>query len=146
MFGEDNDMSDNLHAKATLYLADDLWSYDRVEVCNLIWRFEKYAQFPNAARLEYMLCGKRKRRTTMITTIPVVVLEGWGHPVPPPKFGSLKYTAGQGCITQTTRRRACDPEWHNEFNAFLYGYLEGSKARVLLDLRKHDPKKVGRLS
>jgi hypothetical protein len=133
-------MSTNLHEKATLYLAD-LWGYGRVEACNLTWRFEKYAQFPNAARVEYTVRGKRKRQTAMITTVPLVVLDGWGHPDPPAKFGPPEPTAGN-LTAQSTRRLSCDPEWQNEFDAFLYGYLEGSKARVLLDLRKHDPEKV----
>ena len=133
-------MSSNLHEKATLYFAD-LWGYDRVEACNLTWRFEKYAQFPNAARVEYTVRGKRKRQATMITTVPLVVLDGWGHPDPPPKLGPPEPTAGNLTV-QTTRRLSCDPEWQNEFDAFLYGYLKGSKARVLLDLRKHDPEKA----
>jgi len=133
-------MSNISHEKATLYLADDLWSYDRIEVSGLTWRFQKYAQFPNAVRLEYTVRGKRKPQAAMITTIPVVVLDGWGHPVPPPKFGPP--SGGKAYTTQTTRRRSCDPEWHHEFDAFLYGYLKGSKARVLLDLRKHDPMKA----
>lgn len=132
-------MSTNPQGKTTLYLAD-LWAYDRVEVCNLTWRFEKYAQFPNAARLEYTVRDKRKRQTKMFTTVPLVVLDGWGHPKPPPKFGPTHY--GAAYSTQATRRRSCDPEWQNEFDAFLYGYLQGSKAQVLLDLRKHDPNKA----
>jgi hypothetical protein len=135
-----HNVSTNLHEKATLYLPD-LWAYDRVEACNLTWRFEKYAQFPNAARLEYTVRGKRKRQTAMITTVPLVVLDGWGHPDPPPKFGPPEPAAGDLTV-QSTRRRSCDPEWQNEFDAFLYGYLQGSKAQVLLDLRKHDPNKV----
>ncbi|MGB8368373.1 MAG: hypothetical protein ACLPYZ_18085 [Limisphaerales bacterium] len=130
------------HEKATLYLADDLWSYDRIEASDVTWRFEKYAQFPNAARLEYTVRGKKKRQTAMITTIPLVVLDGWDHPVPPPKLAPSKPVTGKGYTTQTTRRRACDPEWQAEFDAFLYGYLAGSKARVLLDLRKHDPNRI----
>jgi hypothetical protein len=133
-------MSTNLHEKATLYLTD-LWGYDRVEARNLTWRFENYAQFPNAVRVEYTIRGKRKRQTAMITTVPLIVLEGWDHPDPPLKLGSPEPTAGNLTV-QSTRRLSCDPEWQNEFDAFLYGYLKGSKARVLLDLRKHDPTKI----
>jgi hypothetical protein len=131
-------MNTNLHEKSTLYLAD-LWGYDRIEASDVTWRFEKYAQFPKAARVEYTVRGKRKRQTAMITTVPLVVLDGWGHPQPPPKFGPPERVAGQ-TTAQTTRRLSCDPEWQNEFDAFLHGYLEGSKTRVLLDLRKHEPR------
>jgi hypothetical protein len=133
-------MNTNLREKATLYLAD-LWGYDRIEASDVTWRFEKYAQFPNAVRVEYTVRGKSNRQTAMITTIPLIVLDGWGHPEPPPKFGPPERVTGEA-TTETTRRLSCDPEWQNEFNAFLYGYLEGSKTRVLLDLRKHDPKTV----
>jgi hypothetical protein len=129
-----------LHKKATLYLAG-LWSYDRIEASDVTWRFERYAQFPNAARVEYTVRGKRKRQTAMITTVSLVILDGWGHPEPPPKFGPPKRIT-EHATAQTTRRLSCDAEWHNEFDAFLYGYLEGSGTRVLLDLRGHDPNRV----
>ena len=127
-------MSNTSHEKATIYQADN-FCYSRIEVSGLTWRFQKYAQFPNVARLEYTVRGKRKPQVAMMT-IPAVVLDGWEHPTPPPKFGP----PSKGI--QTTRRLLADPEWHKEFDAFLYGYLEGSKARVLLDLRKHDSKKA----
>ena len=133
-------MSNILHEKATLYLAG-LWGYDRVEASDVTWRFQKHVQFPNAARLEYTVRGKRKRQTAIVTTVPVVVLDGWGHPAPPPMYGPPT-TTGRDYTTQKSRRLSCDSEWQTEFDAFLYGYLQGSKARVLLDLRKHDPTKV----
>jgi len=132
-------MTTDLHEKATLYLGV-LWGYDRIEACDVTWRFEKYAQYPNAARVEYTIRGKRKQQTAMITTVPLVILDGWGHPDPPPKYTPLERISGHA-LAQTTRRLACDPEWENEFNAFLYGYLAGLKTKVLMDFRKHDPKK-----
>jgi hypothetical protein len=137
-------MSNNLHEKATLYLVIDLWAYERIEVCNVTWRFDKYAQFTNAVRLEYTLRGKRKRQTRIITTNPLVVLGGWDHPLPPPKYDQPKRNSGQGdtiFVKQTTRYLSADPKWDIEFDAFLHEYLERSKARVILDLRKHDPTK-----
>jgi hypothetical protein len=62
-------MNINLNERATLYLAD-LWGYDRVEASDVRWRFEKYAQFARAARVEYTVRGKRMRQTAMITTTP----------------------------------------------------------------------------
>ncbi len=118
----------------------DLWGYDRIEVSDVSWGFEKYAQFLNAARVQYTKRGKRKRQTAMVTTIPMVILNGWGHPDPPPKYGPPQKIS-EHASSQTTRRPGGDPEWANEFNAFLYGYLAGSKATVLIDFRKHDPMK-----
>jgi len=74
----------------------------------------------------------------MITTVPLIILNGWGHPDPPPKLGALRRIT-QDATAQTTRRVSGDPEWRHEFDAFIYGYLAGSKTLVLLDLRKHDP-------
>ena len=70
-------MTNSLYGRATLYLAD-LWGYDRIEASDVTWRFEKYAQFTNAARVEYTVRGKRRRQTAMIKTVPLVVLDGWG--------------------------------------------------------------------
>jgi len=131
-------MNTKPHEKVTLYLAD-MWGYDRIEASNVTWRFERYAQFSNAARVEYTVRGRRKQQTAMITTVPLVVLEGWAHPEPPPKFGPPERITGKA-VAQATRRPSCDPEWQKEFDAFLYGYLEGSQAGVLLDMRKYDSK------
>ena len=130
-------MAPTTHEKATLYLSD-LWGYDRIEVSNVTWRFECYAQYKNAARVEYTRRGKRKPETAMITNIPLVILGGWDHPAPPAKCGPPK-PVGLHAITQTTRRNSCDPEWEHEFSAFLDGYLAGSHAAVLADFRGHDP-------
>jgi hypothetical protein len=136
-------MNSNLHEKATFYLVNDLWAYDRIEASNVTWRFQQHVEFPNAARIEYTVRGKRKRKNAIITTSPFVMLDGWGHPTPPPKFGDPKGNPGQGYTTQTTRYPSCSSEWHIEFDAFLNNYLEKSKARIVLDLRKHDPTKSG---
>ena len=69
-------MSNTSHEKATIYQADD-FCYSRIEVSGLTWRFQKDAQFPNVARLEYTVRGKRKPQAAMMT-IPAVVLDGWG--------------------------------------------------------------------
>lgn len=130
-------MDTNIYKNATFYIGD-LHGYDRIEVSDVTWRFEKYAQYPNAARVEYTIRGKRKRKTAMITKIPLIILDGWDHPDPPSKFTSLTQLS-QGVNMKTTRRNACDPEWENEFEAFLYGYLAGSKTKVLIDFRKYDP-------
>lgn len=130
-----NKIMNEIHEKATFYLGD-LWGYDRIETRDVSWIFEPYAQHHNAARIEYTVRGKRKRKTAIITTQPLVILDGWGHPDPPPKYSPLEQTSGN-FKTQSTRRPSCDPEWEHEFNAFLNGYLAGSKATVLADFRKH---------
>jgi hypothetical protein len=125
------------HEKATLYLGD-LWGYDRIEARDVTWRFEPYAQYSKAARVEYTPRGKRKRKTAIITTVPLVILEGWDHPVPPAKYGPIERIS-ENVVMRSTRRLSCDHEWENEFQAFLEGYLAGSHATVLVDFRKHDP-------
>ena len=130
------DMINKKNEKATLYLAD-LWGYDRIEAFDVSWSFEKYVKFQKATRVEYTIRGKRKRKTAMITTVSLVILDGWGHPEPPPRYSPPERMSAQVTVL-TTRRSSCDPEWQNEFDAFLRGYLEGSKTRVLLDLRKYD--------
>lgn len=129
-----------IHEKVTLYLGD-LWGYDRIEARDVSWIFEPYAQYRNAVRVEYTVRGKHKRETAIITKIPpLLILDGWGHPNPPPKY-SQPEPISENAVVQSTRRLSCDPEWENEFNAFLNGYLAGSKATVLSDFRKHDPAK-----
>lgn len=123
------------YPQATFYLGD-LWGYDRIEVRDVNWSFETYAQFASAVRVEYTERGKRKRKTAMITTVPLIILQGWGHPEPPPKWTSPSSEDGSGLV-QTTRRLSCDPEWQHEFDAFLAGYLAGSHAVVLADFRMH---------
>lgn len=122
-----------VYEKATIYMGD-LWGYDRVEASNVTWRFESYAQYENVGRVEYTPRGKRKRKTAMATATPVIILEGWGHPDPPRKWGPIEQF-DEFTTTQTTRRLACDPEWEHEFQAFLDGYLAGSGTRVLQDFR-----------
>ena len=133
-------MNTNQHERATLYLAD-LWGYDRIEASDVTWRFEKYAQFSKAARVEYTVRGKRKRQTAMITTVPLVVLDGWGHPEPPPKFGPPERIGGQ-TMAQTYGVSLVTRSGRTSLMLFYMVILEGSKTRVLLDLRKHDPKTV----
>ena len=132
-------MTNKQNEKATLYLAD-LWGHDRIEASNVSWSFEKYVEFQKAARVEYTIRGKRKRKTAMITTGSLVILDGWGHPEPPPRYSPPERMSAQVTVL-ATRRDSCDPEWQNEFDAFLHDYLEGSKAFVLLDLRKYDQRK-----
>ena len=104
-------MDTNIYKYATFYIGD-LHGYDRIEVSDVTWRFEKYAQYPNAARVEYTIRGKRKRKTAMITKIPLIILDGWDH------RSSFKITSltqlSQGVNMKTTRRNTCDPEWENE--------------------------------
>src|SRR5262245_22095797 len=119
------------YEKATLYLAD-LWGYDRIEAKNVTWSVERYARHGSAARVEYTPRGKRKRETAMITTIPLVILEGWDHPDPPNKYGPTQQRSYG--VSRTTRRAGGDPEWDYEFRAFLNGYVAGSQAQVILDL------------
>lgn len=141
-------MNNHLNEKATLYMRNDLWAYSKTEVSNLTWKHTKYAQYPNAVKLEYTERGKRKQKNVVITTIPAVVLAGWGHPAPPPKFSapmkgkqSLKSPAGYSI--QETRFPVTDERWNVEFDAFLDGYMEKNNAKIILELRKHDPTKAG---
>lgn len=133
-----NKIMNEIHEKATFYLGD-LYGYDRIEACDVSWIFEPHAQYLNAIRVEYTVRGKRE--TAVITKTPLVILDGWGHPDPPPKWSQPKLMS-ENIAEQTTRRLSCDPEWQNEFNAFLNGYLAGSNATVLSDFRKHKIKKL----
>lgn len=136
-------------AKATLYMWDDLWAYSKTEVTNLIWSNIKYAQFPNAVKLEYTERGKRKRMNAVITTIPAVVLGGWEHLSPPPKFSApmegrktVKAPSKGGYTIQETRHSVSDERWDVEFDAFLDGYIAKTGAKILLDLRTHNATKA----
>jgi hypothetical protein len=142
-------MSNQPIEKATLYMRDDLWAYSKTEVSNLTWAHTKYAQFPNAVKLEFTERGKRKRANAVITTIPAVVLDGWEHPAPPPKFSAqmeggktVKAPSKGGYSIQEARFGVRDERWDVEFDAFLDSHIEKSNAKVLLDLRTHDPMKV----
>ena len=129
-----NNLNNNLHEKATLYWANDLWAYDYIEARNVSWHS------PNTDSIIYTVRNKRKQLVGRITKTPIVILEGWGHPSPPPKFDQPKDNLAHGYTAQTTRIPAGSPIWHVEFDAFLSNYLERSKARVLLDLRHRNGK------
>lgn len=141
-------VSNKLHEKATLYMRDDLWAYSKTEISNLTWEHIRHAQYPNAVKLEYTERGKRKRKNAVITTFPAVVLEGWEHPAPPPKFskpmkGTQHLKSPVGYSFQETRFTVTDERWDVEFDAFLDGYVAKSDAKIILELRKYDPTKTG---
>ena len=128
-------------------MRDDLWTYSKTEVSNLTWKNTKYAQYPNAVKLEFTVRGKRKGTNAIIKTIPAVVLEGWGHPAPPPKFsapmlGGKSLKSPVNMSVQENRHSCLDEKWDVEFDAFLDGYVEKNNVKIILELRNHDPMKA----
>jgi len=136
-------MSNQPIAKATLYVRDDLWAYSKAEVSNLTWKNFKQAQHLNALKFEFTERGKRKQDNHVIKSIPAsaVVLEGWEHPTPPPKFSAPIKSVGYS--VKENRFDVLDERWDVEFDAFLDSYIEKSNAKIILDLRTHNPMKTG---
>lgn len=126
-----------MNNKATVY-EQDLWGYRKIEVTNIIWSIVPHAQYANAIKIVYTLRDKRKPSVVIATGgNGIVVLDGWGHPDPPPTFAPKDSQQREQGIRET-RRHSCDPEWDSEFKAFLDGYIAGAHPSVLLDTRSHN--------
>jgi len=137
-------MINNAIERGTLYLGNG-FAYRRTEARHISHEITRDAQFSQAIRLNFTYKGCRKPTKRVITTGKLVVLSGWGHPIPPDDWtqgtpiGPIPVEWGEVNATMHhTRYPLGDVRWTTEFDAFLEEYLHRSGAQVLLDFRNHD--------
>src|SRR5262249_7215226 len=121
------------------------YAYRRTEARQISHQIGRDAQFAQAIRLSFTHKGRRKPSKKVLTGGQLVILAGWGHPVPPGDWaegtphGPIPMDWGEVTATMHhTRYPLGDQRWINEFDAFLDDYLTRSGAQVLLDFREHD--------
>jgi len=130
--------------RGTLYLGNG-YAYRRTEARQIRHQIGRDAQFGQAIRLTFTHKGRRKPSKKVLTRGQLVILAGWGHPVPPGDWsegtplGPMETDWGEATATMHhTRYPLGDYRWITEFDAFLDDYLARSRAQVLLDFREHD--------
>ena len=127
--------------RATLYLGTGR-AYRRIEARHFSHQIGRYDQVAQAIQLSYVGKGCRKPTNEVLLRGKLVVISGWGHPVP-----QADWTQGKPIQTAWGEAKATmhqlrypygDVRWHMEFDAFLEDYIQRSKAHVLLDFRNYD--------
>jgi hypothetical protein len=136
--------------RGTLYLGNG-FAYRRTEARQISHTIGRDAQFAKAITLTYIHRGYRKPSKKVLVSGKLIILAGWGHPIPPEDYsegtplGPIPTELGTVTATlHNTRYPLGDKRWIAEFNAFLDDYLSTSGAQVLLDFREHDFKDVYR--
>lgn len=125
--------------KATTYTFGEMrggrFGYDRREVKLLAWGFTPHGPYNRALRVISVPKGAKaddhglSAEESVFTQDFPVILDGWGHPVPPPPF---KPGAGG------------DDSPNEEFADMLLTYYRTDKPSVLLaDFTEHDPEHTG---
>ena len=128
----------------TLYFCNG-YAYRRTEARQITHHIGGHAQVAKAIHLTFTHKGHRKPGKTVLTSGQLVILSGWGHPVPPGERSEgtpLGANATEwGTVSATYHHTSfpiSDKRCIMEFNAFLDDYITRSGAQVLLDFRNHD--------
>jgi hypothetical protein len=136
--------------RGTLYFGNG-FAYRRTEARQISYEIGPDAQFAQAIRLTFTHKGRRKPSTQVVISGQLVIIAGWGHPVPPDDWskgtplGPMPMDWGEVTATMHhTRYPLGDLRWIMEFDAFLQDYIRRSGAQVLLDFREHDFKEAHR--
>jgi len=137
-------MASNVIERGTLYLGNG-FAYQRTEARRIGLEIGRAAQFAKAIELNFTHKGHRKPSRKILLGGKLVIICGWGHPVPPDNWskgtplGPIPTAWGKVKATMHhTRYPLGDARWITEFDAFLDDYIQRSGAQVLLDFRNHD--------
>ena len=121
------------HDKVTIYKLG-AFGVKKYECRRAQIKVGKYAQYAAAVSVQMLLPRKRKWVGYVDTYKPsTLVLSGWGHPNPP---SALTKPKDEGFfVTQKSRFSSFAPEYGEEFNTMIDGYIAGSDATVVADWR-----------
>jgi hypothetical protein len=119
---------------ATIYHRGEMgFAYHRIEVRTVKVDAQKHAQYQRALAVAFIVKGARKPRGFWETYRPeLVILSGWGHPIPPSPFKDLG-----GGFSQS-RAASHDESWGLEFDALIRPVLAASPEVLLGDYRGFD--------
>ena len=127
--------------KATIYKAGGLFGVTKAEVREGSVLLVPYAQYPEAASVRFKKPRAKLLRGFTVTPnhdgsgIPLLVLEGWGHPDPDSIFSEVKRSGTSGLAYRESRYTLADPRYESEFNEKMDAYLADKAASVLYDGR-----------
>lgn len=109
------------------------FAYQRIEARSVKVEAKQYAQYQRALSVVFVPKGARKARGFVETYRPeLVILSGWGHPIPADPFKDL----GGGC--SVSRATSHDESWGLEFEKLIRPVLEASPDVLLGDYRGFD--------
>lgn len=104
--------------------------YQSFQASRVMLQELRYSGYNRAILVRAVPRGKRNERSYIETThASTVVVDGWNHPDLPSPFASH----GRG------RHPAFDEGWDNDFAVWLDALVQSSEAKILADLRGHDP-------
>lgn len=127
--------------KATLYFQGG-YGMVKIEVRSVEFAERAYAQYSAAYEIKWVKRGARKTSGVVVTDHPsYLIIEGWDHPEVDAAFGP-EVESSPGVSVSKGRYSSCDPRWTSDFDAKINPYIERTGAKVVLDLRGHDPHKT----
>lgn len=127
--------------KATIYFQGG-YGMSKIEVSSVEFSEQKYAQYAAAYQIKWVKKGCRSWVGTVVSDHPsYLIVEGWGHPDVDSAFGAA-VESENGILVSKGRYSSCDPRWLSDFDKKINPYIERTGAKVVLDLRGHDPHKT----
>lgn len=133
-----NNATSGKAGKSTIYFQGG-YGMVKLEVRSVEFIERPYAQYSAAYEIRFVKKGARKQVGTVVCDHPShLIVEGWDHPEVDSAFGAAVETEN-GTTVAMGRYSSCDPRWLSDFDAKINPYLERTGAKVVLDIRGHNP-------
>ncbi len=80
----------------------------------------RYAQYPNAPFVEFIVKRKRNGSRLVGPDLGILIVAGWGQPKPDGIYDTATAeTRPSGVTTMRGRYSACDPRWQSDFDEMI---------------------------
>lgn len=120
---------------ATLYIQSKLGNIYKVEAREVEVLRRQFDKWPSAVDCHFKAPNKKNWHRYRQGYRPyLVILDGWGHPNPPPEWIDIKEDSE--CSVSQTRHSSCSEQWIANFDVWLSNYLKNNPSvKVLGDYR-----------
>lgn len=123
--------------RVTIYKSGEMMgNYARWEARCVEVDRQRYAQYPNAIRVRFILKGARSVKGFWLTYEPrCVILAGWNHFAPRSLFADAEIDAATGLSVAKGRHSGFSRGWDRDFDADLAAHVAATGARIVFDAR-----------